>query len=61
MRGAPCFGDCTVLISCQTAASQPMTTETLQQDIAATSGWIQDVKDEMARVLAVYNDLSRPG
>jgi len=38
-------------------ASQPMTTETLQEHIAATSGWIQDVKDEMARVLVGQADL----
>jgi MoxR-like ATPase len=34
-----------------------MTTETLQQHIAATSGWIQDVKEEMARVLVGQADL----
>jgi len=34
-----------------------MTTDTLQQHIAATSGWIQDVKDEMARVLVGQADL----
>jgi MoxR-like ATPase len=38
-------------------ARKPMTTETLQQHIAATSGWIQDVKDEMARVLVGQADL----
>jgi len=39
------------------SASKTMTTETLQEQIAATSGWIQDVKDEMARVLVGQAEL----
>jgi MoxR-like ATPase len=35
----------------------PMTTEELQERIAATSSWIQDVKDEMAQVLVGQHQL----